>query len=233
MDTRKQGDALDKILKSLIECFEERYHTNEATIKNNFFYHLRLNNPNYLITVEENLANHVNLSGRADFYLSDSETKSYYNDIVLEFKINCRNLNLIRHDINKLEKIKKLNPHIVGIFINVIEDEIDFIKFLKVVDLFKKTKVYALVICDKVANFLINDKIERKILGLDSTTLITNCDRILGCGNRIEINEIPTIRVPNLNGQTKFINVYPNSKTNAYWKQNKQKKPFFRFAYPQ
>ena len=101
----KQATALDKILKSLISTLEEDYQTNEATLKNNFFYHLRINNPAYQITVEENLNNHIKLDGRADFYLNDTSTKSYKDDIVIEFKINCTNKNLINHDINKLEKI--------------------------------------------------------------------------------------------------------------------------------
>jgi len=230
MDTGKQGEAIDKILRSLIQCFEERYHTNEATIKNNFFYHLRRNNPKYIISVEENLSNHVKINGRADFYLSDPETKSYYNDIVLEFKINCSNSQLILHDIKKLEKIKNLNPHLVGIFINVIESEIDFLKFLKIATLFSKTKIYVLVICERVVNFLIKDNFEIKEFSLKGTTLITNCDRL--SSNSVVPNRIPTIRIPNLNGQTKFINVYPNSRRNSYWKKNKDEKPFHRFSNP-
>ena len=46
-------------------------------------------NTEHQITVEKNLKNLINFNGRADFYLSDTSTKSFPNDVVIEFKINC------------------------------------------------------------------------------------------------------------------------------------------------
>jgi len=229
----KQATALDKILKSLISTLEEDYQTNEATLKNNFFYHLRINNPAYQITVEENLNNHIKLDGRADFYLNDTSTKSYKDDIVIEFKINCTNKNLINHDINKLEKIKILNPHIACLFINVFTSSIDFLQYLSVVDLFGKTKIYTLTICKNVNNFFIADNLEIKRFQLDKITIISSTDRFLS----LTPKSIPTIKVPSLNGQSKFIILYPKSEPNSAfgksWNtKNKNEKPFFYFENP-
>lgn len=229
----KQRTALDKILKSLISTIEEEYQTNEATLKNNFFYHLRLNNPLYQITVEENLNNHIKLNGRADFFLNDTSKKSYRDDIVIEFKINCTSKNLINHDIKKLEKIKTLNPHIACLFINVFTNTIDFLKYLSVIELFEKTKVYTLTISKSVNNFFIDDNLETKRFALEKTTIISSTDRFLS----LTPKNIATIKIPCFQGQNKFINLYPKSQSNsAYgksWNKNKNdEKPYFRFVNP-
>ena len=68
----KQGELLIKIVKSLIEAYNDSPILNEATFKHNFFYYLKLKNPKYLVSVEENLWEHVKVDGRADYYLDDN-----------------------------------------------------------------------------------------------------------------------------------------------------------------
>lgn len=231
----KQQDALDKILKSLIKSSEEEYHTNEATLKNNFFYHLRLNNPKYQITVEESLKSHIQFNGRADYYLNDISTNSYQNDIIIEFKINCINKGLIKHDIDKLEKIKTLNPKIVCIFINVFTKKLDFINYLPVIDMFSQTKIYTVTISKSVDNFYIKKDLEIIRYPLNETTLITSTDRLIF--SKIIPENTPTIKIPNFEGQTKYINIYPKARSNASfgkaWNKNKNdEKPYHRFINP-
>ncbi len=206
----KQYDLLKKIVEALISTIEEKQNPNEATLKHNFFHHLKLQNKHYIITLEENLKKHINFNGRADYYLNDG-SRSYRNDIVIEFKVNCKNTSLIKHDLDKLDKIRRLNRYIAPIFINMFTKELDFRDYLnKTKKLFYDTKAYAITISPKIKNFFVRDDlqiIERKMEGV---SFIINNARF------IETGLIPTkfnvIRLPNKGGMLKNIHLYPSGR---------------------
>lgn len=204
-DNLKQHRTLRNVIIALEKTLKEDYHTNEATLKHNFFYHLRTLNTEHLITVEESLKQHINFNGRADFYLSDSTTKSYANDVVIEFKLNCffSRTKEIKHDIEKLEGIKKLNPKIASLFINVFTDSLDFNEILKISDLFSSTKIYSIFIAPSIDNYLYFKDGEVLKYQLQSPTIITSSARFLE--QCIIPETILTIRIPNLQGMTKSI----------------------------
>ncbi len=231
----KQHNTLKKIVDALISTIEGEYQTNEATFKNNFFYHLKKEAPDHVITVEENLNGHTRYNGRADFYLSDSASKSYKNDVVIEFKNNCYDKKEIIKDIKKLEGFYKINKSISPIFINTFASKLDFLRFLDLADVFAKTKVYSIAICPELDNFFYMEGLETKKFPLNKTTIITSCARLLE--QKIIPEYISTIRIPNLEGMTKFINLYPNSKSNAYFKKLRNKNrieelPYVKFVHP-
>lgn len=232
----KQHNTLKKIIAALISTIEGEYQTNEATFKTNFFYHLKKEAPDHVITVEENLNELTNYNGRADFYLSDPRSKSSRNDVVIEFKNNCYNKKEILKDIKKLEGFYQLNRNISPLFINTFASKLDFLKFLELIDLFATTKVYSVAICPELDNFFYMDGLETKKFVLNKTTIITSCARLLE--QRIIPNHVSTIRIPNLSGMTKFINLYPNSTTNAYFKRSSKNDPspktipYIKFAHP-
>ena len=205
----KQYEILKKITLALIQTFEKEKQCNEATLKHNFFYYLKNKNPKYDVIVEENLKKHINFLGRADYYLDD-KSKSYRNDVVIEFKVNCHSTKLIKHDLNKLDKIKKINPYIAAVFINVITRELNFIRFLKLLDLFYDTKSYGVIICPKVKGFFYKNKnIEIIQYELNNTTFIVNNARFIE--THLIPLKYPIIRIPNKGGMTKKINLYkPN-----------------------
>jgi hypothetical protein len=204
-DNLKQHRTLRNIIVALEKSLREDYHTNEATLKHNFFYHLRTLNTEHLITVEESLREHINYNGRADFYLSDSTTKSYANDVVIEFKFQClfSRKKEIKHDIEKLEGIKELNPKIVSLFVNVFSDTLDFNEILKISDLFASTKIYSLFIAPSIDNFFYFKEGEVLKYQLERPTIITSTARFLE--QCIIPSTIPTIRIPNLQGMTKTV----------------------------
>lgn len=214
----KQHNTLKKIVNALIVTIEDEQQSNEATFKNNFFYHLKKEAPDHTITVEENLTGHTNYNGRADFYLSDPASKSYKNNVVIEFKNNCYDRKQILKDIKKLEGFYTVNTSISAIFINAFSSKLDFLNFLDQADLFSKTKVYGIAICPELDNFLYKDGFETKKFLLNKTTIITSCARLLE--QKIIPQHIATVRIPNLDGMTKFINLYPNSKSDAYFKKS-------------
>lgn len=232
----KQHHTLKKIVKALVNTIEREYHTNEATFKHNFFYHLKKEAPDHIVTVEENMMRHTKYNGRADFYLADPRSKSYKNNVVIEFKNGCYNKEQILKDIRKLEGFHKLNNSISPLFINTFTTKLDFLKFLELVDVFQKTKVYSIAICPQLDNFFHMNGLETVKFPLDKTTIITSSARLLE--QRIIPENVSTIRIPNLKGMTKFINLYPNSKSNAYYKQMKSEKrksgepPYIKFVHP-
>ncbi len=232
----KQHNTLKKIINALIVTVEREYQTNEATFKNNFFYHLKKEAPDHIITVEENLTGHTMYNGRADFYLSDHTSRSYKNDVVIEFKNNCYDKKEILKDIKKLEGFYKINNSISPIFINTFSTKLDFLRFLQLIDVFAKTKVYSITICPELDNFFYMDGLETKKFMLNRTTIITSCARLLE--QKIIPEYVSTVRIPNLDGMTKFINLYPQSKTNAYFKKSvkkgieKKDAPYIKFVHP-
>jgi len=232
----KQHNTLKKIVKALVNTIEGEYNTNEATFKHNFFYHLKKEVPSHTVTVEENLMGHTQYNGRADFYLADSASKSYRNNVVIEFKNNCFEKKEILKDIKKLEGFHSLNRSISPIFINTFTSKLDFLRFIGLIDLFEKTKVYSIAICPQLDNFFYLEGLETKKFLLDKTTIITSSARLLE--QKIISEKISTIRIPNYEGMTKFINLYPNSKTNAYFKKSIKKQntieeiPYIRFVHP-
>lgn len=232
----KQHNTLKKIINALIATVEGEYQTNEATFKNNFFYHLKKEAPEHIITVEENLTGHTMYNGRADFYLSDNTSRSYKNDVVIEFKNNCYDKKEIIKDIKKLEGFYRINKSISPIFINTFSSKLDFLRFLELIDVFAKTKVYSIAICPELDNFFFMDGLETKKFILNKTTIVTSCARLIE--QKIIPQSIATIRIPNLDGMTKFINLYPNSKSNAYFKTPVKKKdrekaaPYIKFVHP-
>jgi len=204
-DNLKQHRTLRNIIIALEKTLKEDYHTNEATLKHNFFYHLRTLNTEHLITVEEGLKEHINFNGRADFYLSDPTTKSYANDVVIEFKLNCyfSRTKEIKHDIEKLEGIKNLNPKIASLFINVFTETLNFNEILKISELFSSTKIYSIFIAPSVDNYSYFKNGEVLKYQLSNPTIITSTARFLE--QCIIPSTIPTIRIPNLKGMTKTI----------------------------
>ncbi|MBL7921154.1 MAG: hypothetical protein JNJ40_12625 [Bacteroidia bacterium] len=230
----KQHNTLKKIINALIVTVESEYQTNEATFKTNFFFHLKKEVPDHIVTVEENLIEHTFYNGRADFYLSDPKSKSYKNNVVIEFKNNCYDKKEIIKDIKKLEGFYKINKSISPIFINTFSSNLDFLRFLDLADIFAKTKVYSIAICPELDNFFYMDGLETKKFPLNKTTIITSCARLIE--QRIIPESIPTVRIPNLDGMTKFINLYPNSKSNAYFKRSNKDKtiavPYVKFTHP-
>lgn len=198
----RQYNILKKVTSALIETVEKENYSNETTLKYNFFHHLKLKNKNYEIRVEENLRKHVNLDGRVDYYLND-QTSSYRNDVVIEFKVNCKKPTLIKHDLNKLENIKRLNNSIATIFVNVFTSSLNFQDYLsKTKKLFENTKVYCITIAPEIKGFFIREGskiVERK---LEGWSFIINNARF------IETHLIPTkynvIRIPNKGGLLKI-----------------------------
>ena len=204
-DNLKQHRTLKNCIQALKKTMLEDYQMNEATLKNNFFHHLRNLNTEHQITVEENLNNHIGFNGRADFYLSDLTTKSYANDVIIEFKINClsnRKKEII-HDIEKLEKIGTLNPKIAPFFINFFTTDLDFNEARKLFDMFFDSNTYVIFIAPNISNF--KYKMDGEILKFKflPPVVITNTPRLLD--QCIIPNDIPTIRMPKKNGKTKYI----------------------------
>jgi hypothetical protein len=204
-DDLKQHRTLRNCIIALEKTLKEDYHTNEATLKHNFFHHLRILNTEHQITVEESLKNLINFNGRADFYLSDTSIKSYANDIVIEFKINCyaSRSNEILHDIHKLEGIQNLNPKIVPLFINFFTNKVKFEDILKISKYFNSTKIHSIFIAPSVDNYLFYLDNEIRKYELSTPTIITSTARFLE--QCIIPENIPTIRIPNLNGMTKTV----------------------------
>jgi hypothetical protein len=204
-DNLKQHRTLRNCILALEKTLKEDYHTNEATLKHNFFHHLRTLNIEHQIRVEENLKSLINFNGRADFYLSDTSTKSYANDVVIEFKLNClvSRSKEIMHDIKKLEGIQKLNPKIAPLFINFFTSQVRFEEIMKISQFFSSTKVYAIFIAPSIENYLFYNDREVRKYELSMPTIITSTARFLE--QCIIPENIPTIRIPNLNGMTKKV----------------------------
>lgn len=204
-DNLKQHRTLRNCILSLEKTLNEDYHTNEATLKHNFFHHLRIMNTEHQITVEENLKPLINFNGRADFYLSDTSTKSYANDVVIEFKLNCyaSRSKEIMHDIDKLERIQNLNPKIAPLFINFFTSNVNFDDIIKINKYFNSTKIYSIFIAPSVNNYLYYIDNEVRKYELQSPTIITSTARFLE--QCIIPENIPTIRIPNLYGMTKTV----------------------------
>jgi hypothetical protein len=213
----KQHEILKKIIESLIDTIQENTNSNEATLKHNFFYHLKLRNPEYMITVEENLFKHLKIRGRADYYLNDRECKSYANDVIIEFKINCMNEKLIKHDLTKLDRIKELNRSVAPLFINVFTKELDFLQYLKLKNTFFNAKAYAVSVCPKLNGFYYREGLETLQYDLNRITFIVNNARFLE--QYIIPLQYPTIRLPNKGGMTKYINLYKAGREK--WGNNK------------
>jgi hypothetical protein len=205
IDNLKQHRTLRNCILSLEKTLKEDSHTNEATLKNNFFYHLRTLNTEHQITVEENLKNLINFNGRADFYLKDTTSKSYANDVIIEFKINCfaSRTKEILHDIKKLEGIQTLNPMIAPLFINFFTNQVRFEEVLKACKHFNSTKIYCIFIAPSIDNYLFYTNNEVRKYELSTPTIITSTARFLE--QSIIPENIPTIRIPNLNGMTKTV----------------------------
>lgn len=232
----KQHNTLKKIVKALVNTIEGEYHTNESTFKHNFFHHLKKEAPDHIVTVEQNMMKHTGYNGRADFYLSNPISKSYKENVVIEFKNRCYNKQQILKDIRKLEGFHRLNKSISPLFINTFATKLDFLRYLELADLFQKTKVYSIAICPELDNFFYMDGLETRKFLLNKTTIITSSARLLE--QKIIPEKISTIRIPNLNGMAKFINLYPNSKTNAYFRKSgckgnkNEEPPYIRFVHP-
>lgn len=211
-DTLKQHRTLRNIIVSLEKTLKEDYHSNEATLKHNFFYHLRKLNTEHLITVEENLVKHIDYKGRADFFLADTETKSHRNNVAIEFKINCLNSKLIKHDIVKLKGMKALNPHLATIFINFFTVPLNFSELLKISSSFEAAnKVYSIFIAPSVENFYYHDNGEILKYKLNKPTVVTTSARLLE--QCIIPPNIPTIRLPTERSMLKFISLCLKPKT--------------------
>jgi hypothetical protein len=157
-------------------------YKNEETMKNIFFSKIFLKAKKYGYEVhrEEYLKKHINYNGEADFYIqfkSNSKSNIYSKEIVIEFKFNCTNEKLIKHDIDKLLQIKKLNPKIAPIFINYFTKSIDFVKYFKTLKLLKLAKVYEITIAPGVTNFTYKSGKEILEKKLVSPTFISSSDR--------------------------------------------------------
>ncbi len=201
----EQYYLLKKIVLALIETIEKESYTNEATLKHNFFHYLKLKNPKHKVIVEENLKNHINFNGRVDYYLDD-QTKSYRNDVIIEFKVNCINSNLIKHDLQKLDKIRRLNQLIAPLFINIFSKEVSFKQILKLKNLFFNTNAYVVMTCPRLTEFFIRNELEIIKYPLDNLTFIVNNARFLET-HLIPIN-YDVVRFPNKGGLSKKINLY-------------------------
>lgn len=205
-DFLKQHRTLRNIIVSLERTLKEDYHSNEATLKHNFFYHLRKLNTEHQITVEESLNKHIDRNGRADFFLSDIGTKSHRNNVAIEFKINCFKQKLIEHDIKKLEGIKNLNPLLATIFIDFFTEPLDFAGLIKIFPHFNEShKIYLVFIAPSVDNFVHYHNGEVLKYKLNKPTIITTSARFLEQG--IIPPHIPTIRIPTSKSMMKFISL--------------------------
>jgi hypothetical protein len=224
-DTLKQHRTLRNIIVSLEKTLKEDYHSNEATLKHNFFYHLRKLNTEHLITVEENLSNHINYNGRADFFLADTETKSHRSNVAIEFKINCLNSKLIKHDIAKLEGMKALNPLLATIFIDFFTMPLNFGELLKISSSFEAAnKVYSIFIAPSVDNFYYHEDGEILKYKLNKPTIVTTSARLLE--QCIIPSNIPTIRLPTEKSMLKFISLCLKPKTIKHLANNEYIKYF-------
>lgn len=211
-DNLKQHRTLRNIIVSLEKTLKEDYHSNEATLKHNFFYHLRKLNTEHRITVEENLTKYIDYNGRADFFLADTETRSHRNNVAIEFKINCLSPKLIKHDMEKLEGMKALNPLLATIFIDFFTVPINFGELLKVSSSFgAANKVYSIFIAPSVENFFYHNDGEILKYKLNKPTIITTSARLLE--QCIVPPNIPTIRIPTANSMLKFISLCVSPKT--------------------
>lgn len=155
---------------------------------------------------------HIDYNGRADFFLSDTETKSHRNNVAIEFKINCLNSKLIKHDIDKLQGMKTLNPYLATIFVDFFTRPLNFSELLRVSSSFETaSKIYSIVIAPAVENFFYFNDGEVLKYKLIKPTIITTSARLLEqC--IIPLN-IPTIRIPTTKSMLKFISLCLKPKT--------------------
>lgn len=155
---------------------------------------------------------HIAFNGRADFFLADTETKSHRNNVAIEFKINCLNSKLIKHDIEKLEGIKKLNPLLATIFIDFFTEPLNFTELLKILPQFNSAnKIYSIFIAPSIENFSYYNDGEVLKYKLDKPTIVTSSARFLEQG--IIPSNIPTIRVPTSKSMLKSIGLCLEPKT--------------------
>lgn len=220
-DNLKQHRTLKNCVMALQKTIIEDYQMNEATLKNNFFHHLRCLNTEHQITVEENLNSHIGFNGRADFYLSDKTTTSYANNVIIEFKIDCfiSRKKEIKHDLDKLEKIKTLNSKIAPIFIDFFTQTLDFKEALKIFNLTDSSDSYILLIAPNLKNFkhTINGEILK--YNFTSPVILTNTPRFLD--QCLIPKDLPTVRIPKKYSKTKYIGLCLEPKQSKYTGVNK------------
>lgn len=208
-----QYDLLKQVVKALLETIKEDSNNNESTLKHNFFHHLKLQNKNYKVTAEESLKGHINYNGRADFYLKRLGSKSYKDDVAIEFKVDCTSSNLIKHDLDKLNEIKKLNRFIAPIFINIFSKELNFREYLlKTQPLFENTKSYSITLCPKLNNFFVRDGLQILERKLPEISFIINHARFIE--TKLISTDYNVIRLPNKGGMSKQIHLYPQGREN-------------------
>ena len=165
------------------------------------------------------------MRGRVDYFLNDHRTKSYKNDVAIEFKINCSSRPLIQRDLLKLDKIKKLDSKIAPLFINVFTKELNFRQYTKLKDLFFNTKVYAIITCPQLIEFY--NKVDYQTLRKDIPNLVFIVNNARFLEQYVIPTTIPTIRLPNKGGMSKYINLYLPGREK--WDKNK----YIRYCEPE
>lgn len=215
-DSLSQHNMLIKIFNSLKPLMINRNIKNEETLKNIFFSKIfpTATKLGYHVHREEYLKKHIGHNGEADFYLqfeSNKKSNIYSKEIAIEFKFNCLNEMLIKHDIEKLLKIRKINPKIAPVFINFFTKAIDFNKYKKIITLFKKHKIYEIAIGPEVYGFLYKSGREILEAKLKSPTLISSSARFQS--HFFLRNNTKLIATPGFDTQRKFISLIYFQKT--------------------
>ncbi len=219
-----QSDLINSITKITFdiqrELKEDKYFGTESTIKNHFFRKTQnFFKEGYVLSSEVNIQNFIKTSqiGFYDFY-AESNNRSYGGDVVIEFKINCTNLKLIKSDLNKLDYFYKKHKHAEGIFINIFTEKIDFNNLYKKIISKIKTKANFIFIAPSFRKmYFRKDLYAVEHLDKDSIIAITNSLKM--CLWTPESGVV--VRVPDKKRSTlqhPKVMLYAKDKSGSWWK---------------
>lgn len=219
-----QHNTLQKIIKALLLCHrnQNKDYFYEKTLTHEFYHQLRNLVPSHTVIPEfpvKNLINYNLENERFDFFLFK---KTYVNsdNLVLEFKKNQYNKNLIIQDLNKLEKVSKrfekinLQKSIRPIQIIFFTEPLNFHKYSSLIsEAFSNSEIRIIATAPSILINTLHRKRAKKngrtAITIKKKCIITNYQKIIDY-KMIEKN-IPVILHPRKNGKVKKVVLYDDN----------------------
>lgn len=213
--------TITKIINALLNCYKRNNNEffYEKTITHEFYYQLRKQVLNHIVIPEfpvKGLLEDNDKDERFDFFLFNNNYTSSDN-IILEFKKNEYNINNIKKDLKKLEKVSEkhdkgiFRESIRPIFINFHTKPLDFTKYINIIhNAYANSEIRVLTVAPSIEINSLHKKVKNKdgstAVNINRKCVITNYQRLLDY--KMVNNSTPVILHPRLNGLVKRTLLY-------------------------
>ena len=219
-----QHKTLEKIIKALLQCHKtsNKDFFYEKTLTHEFYHQLRNLVPSHTVIPEfpvKNLIDYNLENERFDFFLY-KKTYGNSDNLVLEFKKNKYNKNIIIEDLIKLEKVSKifeksnLTKSIRPIQIIFFTEPLNFHRYSSLIsEVFSNSEIRIIAtapsICINSLHQMHATKNGRTALNIRKKCIVTNYQKIIDY--KMIDKSIPTILHPRKNGKVKKVLLYHNN----------------------